>query len=307
MLTETELNYNHLLYFWTVAREGSVAAAAAKLHLTQPTVTMQLQKLQRALGCKLFERAGRRLVLTEKGEQILRYADEMFLLGRDLAASVRGMQADKKTRLVVGVPDAMPKLITCRLLEPALRIPGSVALECYEAKFDRLLADLASERFDVVLSDCPLGIGARVRAFNHPLGDCGIAFCGTTKLTARFRRGFPHSLAKAPLLLPTINTDLRRSLDHWFDSQQIAPRIEAEFDDSALMKEFGYSGAGIFPVPLAVLADVKRQYRVSLVGVVESVRTRYFAITSYRRVKHPAVAAICAAAPALFRHEAATT
>lgn len=303
MLTETELNYNHLLYFWTVAREGSVAAAAAKLHLTQPTVTMQLQKLQRTLGCKLFERAGRRLALTEKGKQVLRYADEIFLLGRDLAASVRGMQADKKTRFVVGVPDAMPKLITCRLLEPALRIPGSVALECFEAKFDHLLADLTSERFDVVLSDCPLGIGARVRAFNHPLGECGIAFCGTTKLAARFRRNFPDSLGNAPLLLPTTHTDLRRSLDHWFDSQQIVPQIEAEFDDSALMKEFGFIGAGLFPVPMAVLADVQRQYRVSLVGTVETVRARYFAITSYRRVKHPAVAAICAAAPAILRQE----
>ncbi|MGN6544965.1 MAG: transcriptional activator NhaR [Aureliella sp.] len=301
MSEHIELNYQHLQYFWAVAHEGSVAAAAAKLHLTQPTVSMQLKQLQRKLGCQLFEREGRGLVLTDAGRQVLRYADEIFALGRELTHSLSGNEPGQSLRLVVGVPDAMPKLITRRLLQPALQIHESVTLECYEAKFDRLLADLATDRFDVVLSDCPLGIGARVRAYNHPLGDCGIAFCGTTELADRYRRKFPQSLNGAPMLLPTLNTDLRRSIDQWLDAQGIEPRIVAEFDDSALLKEFGYSGLGLFPVPSAVLEDVKRQYQVKLVGKVEAVRARYFAITSYRRVKHPAVVAICAAAPALLK------
>jgi LysR family transcriptional activator of nhaA len=299
MSRHIDLNYQHLHYFWMVAHEGSVAAAANRLHLTQPTISMQLKELQRHLGCALFEREGRRLALTDSGKQVLRYADEIFSLGRDLVDSLSRHEPDKSLRLVVGVPDAMPKLITRRLLQPALRMPEPVTLECYEAKFDQLLADLATDRFDVVLSDCPLGIGARVRAYNHPLGDCGIAFCGTTELAARYHRTFPESLSEAPLLLPTLNTDLRRSIDHWFDAQGIEPHIVAEFEDSALLKEFGYSGLGLFPVPSAVVADVKRQYQVKLVGKVEGVRARYFAITTYRRLKHPAVVAICAAAPSL--------
>jgi LysR family transcriptional activator of nhaA len=297
---ETDLNYRHLYYFWAVARTGSVAAAAEKLHLTQPTISMQLHELQRSLKCQLFEREGRRLALTDRGQQALRYADEIFALGQELSATLAGAAPGKKLRLVVGVPDAMPKIVTCRLLQPALQLAEAVALECYEAKFDQLLTDLAADRFDVVLSDCPLGVGARVRAYNHPLGDCGIAFCGTPRLARRLRGAFPQSLATAPLLMPTVNTDLRRALDHWFDALRIEPQIVAEFDDSALMKEFGYNGAGLFPTPLAALADVERQYRVRRVGTVESVRARYYAITTYRRHKHPVVAAICAAAPSLF-------
>lgn len=299
MVSDADLNYRHLYYFWTVAREGSVAAASAKLHLTQPTISMQLRVFQRSLKCKLLEREGRRLALTVRGREVMRFADEIFALGRDLAATLSGQSPGQQLRLVVGVPDAMPKLITCRLLLPVLKLRQPVAMECYEAKFDQLLADLATDRFDVVLSDCPLGVGARIRGFNHPLGECGIAFCGAAKLAARFRRGFPHSLRDAPLLLPTLNTDLRRSLDHWFDAQGFEPRVVAEFDDSALMKEFGHCGAGLFPIPQAVLVDVKRQYHVALAGKIESVRARYYAITTYRRLKHPAVEAICQASPAL--------
>jgi LysR family transcriptional activator of nhaA len=299
MTAPVELNYRHLHYFWVVAREGSVAAAAGKLHLSQPTISMQLKQLQRSLKCRLFQRDGRRLALTDQGQRVLAYANQIFAAGQQLADSLQGIQPGVKRRLVVGVPDAMPKILTFRLLQPALKLPEQFELECYEAKFDQLLADLAVDRFDVVLSDSPLGVGARVRAFNHPLGECGIAICGTAKLAARYRRRFPQSLDGAPMLLPTPHTDMRRSLDQWFDARRISPQVVAEFDDSALMKEFGLNGAGLFPVPLAVLGDVRRQYKAVLAGKLEEVRARYFAITPYRRLKHPAVAAICAAAPTL--------
>lgn len=288
----TDLNYHHLLYFWTVAREGSVAAATRKLNLAQPTISMQLAKLQRSLGCQLFERVGRGLVLTDMGQTVFRYADEIFDLGRELQAVVGGQSSGRPLRLVVGVPDALPKLVTYRLLKPVFKLTEPIQLECFEAKLEQLLADLAANRFDVLLTDAPLGVGARVRAFNHPLGDCGIVFCGTAALARRYRRTFPHSLAEAPLLLPSEHTDLRRSLDHWFDEQGIRPNIVGQFDDSALMKEFGLGGLGLFPVPQVVLAEVKRQYQVAVVGALDAVRSRFFAITSVRRLKHPAVIAI---------------
>ncbi len=292
----TDLNYHHLLYFWTVAREGSVAAATRKLNLAQPTISMQLAKLQRSLGCQLFERVGRGLVLTEMGQTVFRYADEIFDLGRELQSVVGGRKPGWPLRLAVGVPDALPKLVTYRLLQPAFKLPEPVQLECFEAKFEKLLTDLAANRFDMLLTDAPLGVGARVRAFSHPLGECGIVFCGAKALAGQFRRKFPHSLADAPLLLPSEHTDLRRSLDHWFDEQGIRPNVVGQFDDSALMKEFGLGGLGLFPVPQVVFAEVKRQYRVEVVGALDSVRSRFFAITSVRRLKHPAVIAICEAA-----------
>lgn len=290
------LNLHHLLYFWTVAHEGTVTAACARLHLTQPTISMQIRKLERSLGHKLFRRVGRTLVLTDVGELVYRYADEMFALGREMSHALGGTIAGRPTRLVVGVPDAMPKIVTYRLLQPVFTMAEKVQLVCHEAKLDQLLADLAVHRYDVVLSDAPLGLGTRVKAFHHALGDCGVTFCGSTALVRRHRRNsFPDCLIDVPLLLPTPNNELRRALDQWFDARGWRPTIAGEFEDSALLKEFGQSGLGLFPVPAAVLPEVVRQYRVAAVGTLESVRTRFYAITTQRRVRHPAVAAICAA------------
>lgn len=290
-----ELNYHHLLYFWTVAHEGTVAAACARLNLAQPTISMQIRKLERSIGQKLFRRSGRTLVLTEVGQTVYRYADEIFALGRELTHTLGGEVSGRPTRVVVGVPDAMPKIVTYRLLQPVLEMGTPVQLVCHEAKIDQLVADLALHRYDVLLSDAPLGLGSRVKAFSHPLGDCGVAFCGNRALARRYRAKFPQSLREAPLLLPTPNTELRRSLDQWFDSVSIRPRVMGEFEDSALLKEFGQGGLGLFPVPAVVLPEVIKQYSVAPVGTLDTVRTRFFAISTQRRVRHPAVAAICAA------------
>lgn len=300
MLPPTDLNYHHLLYFWTVAHEGTVAAACARLNLAQPTITMQIRKLERSLGQRLFRKSGRTLVLTETGQTVYRYADEIFSLGREMTQTLGGVVAGRATRLVVGVPDAMPKLVTYRLLQPVVMMEEPMQLVCHEAKLDQLLADLAVHRYDVLLSDAPLGLGARVKAYSHLLGACDVAFCASRTMARQYRRSFPKSLAQAPLLFPTPNTELRRLLDHWFDSQAMSPRIVGEFEDSALLKEFGHAGLGLFPVPSAVLPEVMRQYNVVEVGRLAGVRTRYFAISTQRRVQHPAVAAICAAARSRF-------
>ncbi|MBX7166008.1 MAG: LysR family transcriptional regulator [Pirellulales bacterium] len=291
-----DLNYHHLLYFWTVAHEGTVAAACAKLHLAQPTVSMQIRSLERALGCKLFRRAGRTLALTEVGQMVYRHADEMFAHARELTQAFAGGTPDRAPRLVVGVPDVMPKLVTYRLLAPALQLPQPVQLECREAKFDQLLADLAVHRFDVLLSDAPIGLGVRVKAFEHILGDSAVAFCAARPLARRLRGKFPHSLHQAPLLLPTENTQLRRSIDAWLEARQLVPHILGQFEDSALLKEFGLAGVGAFPVPSVVVDDVRRQYRVEIVGQVPEIRSRFYAITTQRRVQHPAVLALLEAA-----------
>jgi LysR family transcriptional regulator, transcriptional activator of nhaA len=291
-----DLNYLHLLYFWTVAREGSMTAACKKLDVTQPTISMQIRKLEQSLGHKLFERVGRGIELTETGRTVFDYAEDIFSLGRALVGALNGQVEGRQVRLTVGIPHAMPKLITYRLLEPVLADPDRVQLICHEADLTQLIAGLAVHRYDVIISDMPIAPGARVRSFNHPLGECPIAICGTKSLVNRYRRDFPRSLHRAPMLLPTPNTDMRRSLDRWFAQQEITPRIVAEFDDSALLKEFGQGGWGVFPVPAAVVKEVKKQYSVQQVGILEEVRARYFAITTERKLKNPAVVTIAEAA-----------
>ena len=286
------LNYHHLLYFWVVARQGSVTRAAAELRLAQPTVSTQLHALEQGLGEKLFARSGRRLVLTQVGRVVLRYADEIFGLGRELLDTVKGRPTGQPMRLTVGIADAVPKLIAYRLLQPALSVPQQVRIVCREDKPDRLLAELAVHGLDLVLSDAPIGPSTKIRAFNHLLGECGITFFATKTLARTCRRGFPRSLDGAPFLLPTDNTALRRSLDDWFESEGVRPRVVSEFEDSALLMAFGQAGMGLFAAPSAIEREVRNQYGVVTVGRLEALSERFYAISGERRLKHPAVVAI---------------
>ena len=292
------LNYHHLLYFWTVARHGSVSAASHELRLAKPTVSGQLRMLEDALGEKLFHRIGRRMVLTDMGRTVFRYADEIFTLGRELIDVVKGRPTGRPVRLVVGVADAVSKLIAYRLLQPALQLPEPVRIVCREDRPERLLAELSVHGLDLVLSDAPVGPAVNVRAFNHLLGECGVGFFAAPKLAQRLSGRFPESLHGVPMLLPTETTALRRALDQWFEAQGIRPQVVSEFEDSALLKVFGQQGLGVFPAPSAIEAEVRRQYGVRLVGTTTAVRERFYAISVERRLKNPAVVAICDAARA---------
>jgi LysR family transcriptional activator of nhaA len=289
------LNYHHLLYFWTVARTGSVTAAAAELHLSRPAVTEQIRSLERSLDNKLFQQAGRRLVLTDFGQRVLIYANEIFTTGQELQRVVRGGHGEMQ-RLVVGVPDELPKLVVFRLLQPAFNMQERLRVVCREGKRDDLLADLALHRLDLLVSDSPIEASMNVRAYNHRLGECGISFFSRPAEAKRLCEGFPDSLNGQPTLLPSASTTTRRLLDRWFDDRRVQPQIIAEFDDSALMKVFGQAGMGVFPAPTIIEDEVVRQYRVKVIGRLESVREQFFAISIERKLKHPAVVAITDAA-----------
>ena len=286
------LNYHHLRYFWAVAREGGLRRAAEKLHVSPPSVSAQIRELEAALGEKLFRRSGRGNVLTEAGQIALRYADEIFSLGRELAHAVQQRPTARALRLHVGVADSFPKLVTHQILEPIFALPQPVHTICREGKVEDLLGHLAAHRLDVVLADEPAPGSLKVRVFNHPLGECGVTFCAAGKLAASLRRGFPSSLHGAPALLPAEGTGLRRALDRWFQARGIAPRIVAEFEDAALMKVMASDGRGFIPVPSLVAAEAEARFSLRFVGATEECREQFFAITAERRIDHPAVAVL---------------
>jgi LysR family transcriptional regulator, transcriptional activator of nhaA len=290
------LNYHHLLYFWTVVREGTIAKACAQLHLTQPTISGQLRSLERAIGAKLFARMGRNLVPTETGRTVYRYADEIFSLGQELEHTLDGHPPNRPLKFLVGVADTLPKEIAYRILEPALTLPEPLQVVCDHGQPEYLLARLAVNALDVVLADAPVPPSSKVRAFNHLLGESGLSFMGTPKLASSYRRRFPASLNGAPFLLPGEGSVLRRSLEQWFDAEGIRPLVRGEFVDPGLLKVFGQNGIGIFAVRSAVERETRRQYGVQLIGRVESIRERFYAISVERRLKHPAVVAITTAA-----------
>jgi LysR family transcriptional activator of nhaA len=286
------LNYQHLYYFWNVAKEGTIARACEKLHLAQPTISGQLAVFEQAIGEKLFHKDGRKLALTDTGRAVFHYAEDIFTLGRELTNTLKGRAGGRGLRLTVGVADALPKLIAYQLIEPALRLAEPPRILCYEDKAERLLAEISLHGIDLVLSDVPATPSTDARTFNHLLGECGVAVFGTPALAARCTDDFPRSLNGAPFLLPTANTALRRSLDQWFDAEGLCPEIKAEIEDSALLKTFASGGAGLFVAPVVVETEIQRQYDVELVGRIDAVRERFYAVTVKRKLKHPAVTAI---------------
>ena len=291
------LNYHHLLYFWAVARYGSVVRASAELRLAQPTISGQVRRLEDVIGEKLFDRVGRRLILTDVGRTVFRYADEIFSLGQDLMGTLKGRPSARPLRLTVGVADVLPKVLVQKLLEPAFHIGRPVHLVCREDRVvEDFMSQLAGQELDLVLADRPLGPGIRTNAFNHLLGECGTTFLATAKLATRLRSGFPRSMEGAPFLLPGAHATVRRSLDQWFDSTRLGPTLVAEFDDSALMYAFGEQGQGIFPSPSVFENEFRRRYNVRVVGRVKNVRQQFYAISVDRRLHHPAVAEIVKAA-----------
>jgi LysR family transcriptional activator of nhaA len=287
-------NYNHLHYFWIVAKEGSVSRASEKLHVTQPTVSTQIAQFEAAVGQKLFERVGRGLSLTDTGRGVFEYAEEIFALGRELTQFLNGRSVGRGSRLSVGIAEALPKLMVTRLLEPALRGPEPIHLTCHEDKSERLLVDLSVHALDMVLSDVPATPHSGVGFFNHLLVESEVSVFGTPELVQRYGAIMPQSLNGAPVLLPSANQSLRRVLDQWFDSEGIWPDVRAEIADSALLKTFGSQGAGLFLAPSLVSEAICRQYGVENAGTLPGVHERFYLITAQRKIQHPTIVAILA-------------
>lgn len=290
------LNYKHLHYFWSVAKAGTIQRASARLQLTPQTLSGQIAVLEESMGVALFRRVGRRLELTEMGRIALSYADEIFHAGGELEDVLRGQPAGRLLPFRVGVADVVPKSLAYRLLAPAMTLPDPTRIVCREDKLERLLAELAIHRLDLVVADRPMPPETHVKGYSHKLGECGITFFAAPELAARHPGAFPDVLDGAPLLIPTEDAAVRARLMRWLGARRLQPRIVGEFDDSALMKAFGYGGMGIFIAPTAVADEVQEHGRVVRLGQTDDVVERFFAISVQRRLTHPAVTAISDAA-----------
>ena len=286
----SDLNYRHLFYFWVVAKEGGVTRAAERLGIATQTISGQLSLLEQSLGKSLFAPQGRGLALTEAGRLALGFADQIFLLGEQLREALADSGADTALRLTVGISDGLAKLIAWRLLEPTLSLP--VRLACFEGAFEELLADLALHKLDLVLTDRPAPTGTSLRVFSHALGESEVAVFGTPDLAERYRENFPASLHGAPMLLPTRNNAIRTRLDQWFETQGLRPKVVGEFEDTALLMTFGRTGLGLFPAAATIAAEVERQFGALPLGEIPGVKEQFYAISTERRIKHPALEAI---------------
>ena len=291
------VNYKHLHYFWAVARAGGLSAAAARLHLTPQTLSGQIKQLEHAMGTALFQIEGKRLELTEAGRLAYSYADEMFSLAAEMGVALGNVKAGRRAVLKIGVADLVPKSLAQRLIAPALGAGGS-RLQCREGRLDAMLADLALHRLDFVLSVRPVPSGLSVRSFTHRLGQSAIGMFAPRAMKLR-RGAFPGCLKGCPLLLPGAESPLHSDLLQWYEDIRVVPDVVAEFDDSALMKAFGRAGAGVFPAPMAVRAEVEVSCDAVLLGPAGDIHETYYALSNQRRVTHPGLVSVLEGASAL--------
>jgi LysR family transcriptional regulator, transcriptional activator of nhaA len=286
------LNYHHLLYFWAVAKEGSLRLASERLHVSQPSISAQLKQLEESLGTPLFTRTTRSLVLTDTGQTVLEYAEEIFSLGQELLTAVRQEPGQRPVRLHVGVADSVPKIIVRQHLTPVFELGRLVRVICREGSLEELITQLAGHKLDVVLADEPSTSALRVRTFNQRVSTSNIVLCAASPMAKRLLKNFPGSLNGAPAVLPVSEMPLRRQLEHWFDSHRVSPRIVAEVEDTALLTDLGAQGLGFVPVYSAVLDEIARSSRLQPIGIARGLRMEIFAITAQRRLQHPGVVAM---------------
>jgi LysR family transcriptional activator of nhaA len=286
------LNYHHLFYFWTVAREGSLRKASEKLRVSQPSISAQISALENALGEKLFRPSGRTKVLTETGHVAMGYAEEIFSLGREMMNALHYRPGIRPARFSIGVTDSVPKSIAYEIIRPVLHLRPAVQAVCREEKIDTLLGQLAAHRLDIILADEPAPSGLKFKTFHHSLGTSDVTFCAPPGLAAKLRRDFPQSLDGAPALLPTENTAFRMALESWFESARIRPHIVAEFEDTALMHRAAEDGLGFIPVYTVIVSPSVKHYGWKRIGRATDCTGHFYAITAERKLKHPAVLAI---------------
>lgn len=294
------LNYQHLLYFWSVARAGSLVAACDELALAPPTVSAQLAAFEARLGVKLLERSGRRLVPTAMGKRVFAYADEIFRLGNELANLIAGRSEGLPFRLVVGADDVVPKWVVRRLLGSALDAVPRLQVVCREGTLDYLTSALRSHEVDLVLSDAPVTPRLDSHAYNHRLGACGQSWVASPALAAKLRRGFPRSLDGAPMLLPTADTAIRRAIDQWLDRLRVRPVIVAEIEDDALLRELAAAGTGVAPAPDVMREPMRTGSGLVTLGPLSGVETEFYLISAERELRQPASVAIRRAAAKMF-------
>ena len=287
-----QLNFKHLRYFWMVAKTGSLARAAEQLHLTPQSISGQLAELEIAMATKLLKRVGRGVELTEVGRRILNYADEIFTTADDLLAELG--EPNKRTAMEfrIGIVDSVGKSVAYQLLEPLMHLEDPIRMVCREGRLASLLSDLAVHKLDLIIADRAMPSKLNVRGYSHLLGESALSFFASKNLSKRLHGVFPDLLDRAPMLFPGEDFAIRVRLKQWLDSHRLRPLIVGEFDDSALMKEFGRAGAGVFTAPTAMAKRICHRYQVLELGRAATIISQVFAITTERRVKHPAVLAI---------------
>jgi LysR family transcriptional activator of nhaA len=275
------LNFNHLRYFWAVAHEGSLTRAAARMNLSQSALSVQIQKLEHQMGHPLFDRVGKRLVLTEAGQIALDYADTVFQAGDELMSTLEGRPLASRQILRVGALTTLSRNFQLEFLRPLVG-RADVELIVRSGTMRDLLAQLDAHAIDVVLANSAAQRDARAPFRNHLLNEQPVSLVGRPRPGgAKFR--FPEDLRHAPILLPSLDSDIRVGFDRLLDLAGIRPIILAEVDDMAMLRLLAREREGVTLVPPIVVRDELVSGALVEHCRIPQLTESFYAITQTRR------------------------
>lgn len=284
-----KLNYHHLQYFYTIAKEGSIAKASEVLHITPQTLSHQLTTLENQIGYRLFERRGKRLILNEMGHLTYGYAAEIFNLGEELTNTLKNHSIEVSTRFSIGVSDVIAKVFAFNFLKAIYTTDNRMKLVCKETNLDVLLSELAINKLDAILTDAPLPSHSAIKAYSHLLGKSGFSFFAHRQVATTLRANFPKSLNGQVFFMSGEESNQKNHLQSWFEELNIRPIIAGEFDDSTLAIYFGQAGYGVFCAPTMIEQHILDQFNVELIGATNDIQESFYLISPERKIKHPAI------------------
>ncbi len=283
-------NFHHLYYFYAIAQAGSVSQAAKELRLSQPALSYQLKHLEKYLSVTLFERKGRKLILTEEGHSALSYAKQIFDVGKEFVDGLRDRSQKGRIRIQIGVSNSIPKTFANALLKFILKIEPETHILLHEDTLDQMIENLKDHLLDVVLSDMPFQASNEEGIQNHLIGRIPIVFCAHP-LVAKKIKNFPKDLAGAPMILPTSHSRLFHSVQEFFVSRSIAPKIIAEIQDVELIHRMVLEGIGIAPLnKFSILhTPFRKQLTILDKNTRHDIHDSIYLITKVRKNTHPLV------------------
>ena len=284
------VNYNHLFYFWKVAVTGSITSASKELYLTPQTISTQVKLLEESTGMPLFQKSGRRLVLTEQGNIVKGFADDIFSLGTELSQFMRGSDSQTATDLKVGIVETLPKIAVEQVLEPAF--DQDIRLSCIEGDLSSLVNDLNAHQLDLIISDQSYTVNESSNIYVHALGQSKLALFAPLALWEEYHDKCPSGLNNAPVLFPTENSPLRRAGEDWFLQHGVTPKVVAQCSDSGLIKAMAAAGRGLFVAPLNIRAEIERATNSRVLTEMDEFNERYYAITLDKKIQNPLVSEI---------------
>ncbi len=279
-----QLNYHHLRYFLAVATEGGITSASERLHVSPPTLSAQIRELEDYLETPLFLRQGRSMLLTDAGRVVKQYARRIFDMGDELVEVIRRGSMEGPQAVYVGIVDSVPKLLASSILIRTWETHPEIKVIMREGLPGELFPALASHQLDVVMANEPAPSSLKTLLYSKRAGRFGVRFVATPGLKKMFRR--QTGLNGFPVLVPTLESPLRRELDRWWAENGVQPEIRAEFDDAAAMWELAASGAGAAPVIEPVLKDVAERYGLQALSLTTGIFEDLFVVTAERQFSH---------------------